>query len=109
MAQLQKSVHTFYTPEGLCGEGKSSAVEILGSLSMAMSEYMPLLVVMGNEESVEDLVKTIETINNAKNKIADLEASSGLSELPGIECGASFSEMGLALQELADFIHGLPQ
>merc|ERR1711935_740947 len=109
MAQLQKSVHTLYNPEGLCGEGKSSAVEILGSLSMAMSEYMPLLVVMGNEESVEDLVKTIETINNAKNKIADLEASSGLSELPGIECGASFSVMGLALQELADFIHGLPQ
>jgi len=109
MAQLQKSVHTFYTPEGLCGEGKSSAVAILSSLSMAMSEYMPLLAMMGNEESVQDLAKTIETINNAKAEIASLEASSGLAELPGVDCGASFSEMGLALQELADFLHALPQ
>jgi len=109
MAQLQKSVHTFYTPEGLCGEGKSSAVAILGSLSMAMSEYMPLLAMMGNEESVQDLARTIETLNNAKAEISSLEASSGLAELPGVDCGASFSEMGLALQELADFIHALPQ
>merc|ERR1711935_244053 len=109
MAQLQKSVHTFYTPEGLCGQGSSSAVAILGSLSMAMSEYMPLLVMMGTEASVDDLVTTIDTINNAKSEIAHLEAASGLRDLPGVECEASFSEMGLALQELADFIHVLPQ
>ena len=39
----------FSSQEGLCGEGKSSAVAILGSLSMAMSEYLPLLAMMGNE------------------------------------------------------------
>merc|ERR1711937_960702 len=109
MAQLQKSVHTFYTPEGLCGEGKSSAVSILGALGKALFEYQPLLAMMGNEESVGDLAKTIESIESAKVEISSLEANSGLEELPGVECGASFTEMGQALQNLADFIQGLPQ
>jgi len=109
MAQLQKSVHTFYTPEGLCNEGKSSAVEILGPLSSAMSDYLPLLVIMGNQELVDELEETIATINNARTEIVRLEADSDLAELPGVACGSSFSQMGEALQQLADFIQALPQ
>jgi len=108
MAQLQTSVHTFYTPEGLCGSGKSSAVAILGSLSKAMSGYIPILALMGNQNSLDELVETITSLDNATNEISRLEGGSGLLELPGVECGASFSDMGRALQELADFIHALP-
>ena len=38
--------------------------------------------------------------------INQLEAKSGTS-LPGVECGASFSEMAEALENLADFIKAL--
>merc|ERR1739838_1005012 len=76
MAQLQSSVHTLYSQEGICGDKDSSTAEILGSLSKAQTD------------------------------IERLEAKSGTS-LPGVECGASFSEMAEALVNLADFIKAL--
>ena len=38
--------------------------------------------------------------------IENLTAVSG-TNLPGVECGASFSEMGEALENLADFVEAL--
>ena len=38
-----------------------------------------------------------------KESIAVVEARSG-SPLPGVECGASFSDMGLGLERLAAFL-----
>ena len=72
---------------------------------------------------MDELKETIEALNkaqvteNVKNHnfanlylfqtdIAKLEANSGTS-LPGVECGASFSEMAEALENLADFVAAL--
>jgi hypothetical protein len=38
--------------------------------------------------------------------IAQLETTSG-TRLPGVECGASFTEMAEALENLADFVKAL--
>ena len=133
MAQLQSSVHTFYSQvkttfsngvnlisssqEGICGSEESSTTEILGSLSKAITGYIPIVTMLGNEvcrlmrkkdihsslfpqESVAELKDTIDALDKAKVDIAELEAKSG-TRLPGVECGASFSEMAEALENLA--------
>ena len=41
-----------------------------------------------------------------QNDIEELEMRSG-TRLPGVECGASFSQMAEALENLADFIEVL--
>jgi len=106
MAQLQSSVHTIYSQEGICGDKDSSTAEILGSLSRAITGYIPIVTMLGNQESVEELKETIEALNKAQTDIEELESKSGTS-LPGVECGASFSEMAEALENLADFIKAL--
>merc|ERR1739838_1114815 len=106
MAQLQSSVHTIYSQEGICGDKDSSTAEILGSLSKAITGYIPIVTMLGNQESVEELNETIEALNKAQADIEQLESKSGTS-LPGVECGASFSEMAEALENLADFIKAL--
>jgi len=106
MAQLQSSVHTFYSQEGICGSEESSTTEILGSLSKAITGYIPIVTMLGNEESVAELKDTIDALDKAKVDIAELEAKSG-TRLPGVECGASFSEMAEALENLADFVKAL--
>jgi len=108
MAQLQKSVHTFYKPEILCGEGKSSELHILDSLTKAMAEYMPILNMMGSQDAANGLADTIASIERARDEIADVGVNNGLEELPGVECGAPFSVMGRSLQNLANFVKGLP-
>ena len=49
MAQLQSSVHAIYSPEGICGEGESSTTKILGSLSNAITGYIPIVAMLGNQ------------------------------------------------------------
>ena len=64
MAQLQSSVHTFYSQirpllvrfyfslldqEGICGDEDSSTTEILGSLSKAIPGYIPIVTILGNQ------------------------------------------------------------
>jgi len=106
MAQLQSSVHTIYSQEGICGDGESSTAKILGSLSKAITGYMPIVAMMGTQESVDELKDTIDALNKAQVDIENLTAVSG-TNLPGVECGASFSEMGEALENLADFVEAL--
>jgi len=106
MAQLQTSVHTFYSQEGICGDKDSSTADILGSLSKAITGYIPVVTMLGNQESVEELRETIAALEGAQTDIEQIEASSG-TRLPGVECGASFSEMAEALENLADFIRAL--
>ena len=72
---------------------------------------------------MDELKETIEALNKAQvtenvqnnhfanlylfqTDIAELEAKSG-TRLPGVECGASFSEMAEALENLADFVAAL--
>ena len=68
------------------------------------------------KETIEALNKA-QVTENVQNRhsanlylfqtdIAELEATSGTS-LPGVECGASFSEMAEALENLADFVAAL--
>jgi len=106
MAQLQSSVHTIYSQEGICGDGESSTAKILGSLSKAITGYLPIVAMMGTQESVDELRDTIDALNKAQADIENLTAVSG-TNLPGVECGASFSEMGEALENLADFVEAL--
>jgi hypothetical protein len=66
MAQLQSSVHTFYgqvrrllvtfcflymffIQEGICGDKDSSTTDILGSLSKAITGYIPIVTMLGNQ------------------------------------------------------------
>ena len=37
---------------GICGQEKSSTAEILGSLSQAITGYVPIVTMLGNEVSV---------------------------------------------------------
>jgi len=106
MAQLQSSVHAIYSPEGICGEGESSTTKILGSLSNAITGYIPIVAMLGNQESVQELKDTIDALNKAQDDIEILEEVSG-THLPGVTCGASFSEMAEALENLADFVEAL--
>ena len=58
---------------------------------------------LGNQESVEELERTIQALSQARADIKTLESQTGAS-LPGVDCDASFSEMALALDRLADFV-----
>ena len=42
--------NTFQT--GICGQEKSSTAEILGSLSQAITGYVPIVTMLGNEVRV---------------------------------------------------------
>jgi len=52
LSTLQQSVHGFYGASGICGQEKSSTAEILGSLSQAITGYVPIVTMLGNEVSV---------------------------------------------------------
>jgi len=101
MSQLQASVHTMYS--GACTEGYSSTADIMAALGRVVEGYIPVVTVLGPENSVEELNDTVEALQRAADDIAAVEARSG-SSLPGVECGSSFSEMGLALERLAAFL-----
>ena len=58
---------------------------------------------LGNQETVQELERTIEALSKAKDDIDSLESQTGAS-LPGVDCDASFKEMALALDGLADFV-----
>jgi len=109
MSQLQTSIHTFYNPEGLCDDDQSSTVEILGSLSRAISGYIPIIGLMGNQMALDQLVETVTRLDNAQAEISRLLEQSGLTSLPVVECGANFSSLGGQLNQLADFIEAIPQ
>lgn len=101
MAQLQASVHTMYS--GLCVEGRTSSADILAALSRAVEGYLPVVTMLGTEGAVQELADTALALGQAGESIAVVEARSG-SPLPGVECGASFSDMGLGLERLAAFL-----
>merc|ERR1712227_229858 len=104
LTQLQSSVKGFYGADGICGGNEgSSTPEILGSLSQAISGYIPIVQMLGNEESTEDLQQTITALTTAKEDIKALEKESG-KPLPGVKCGATFAEMADQLEDLADFV-----
>jgi len=52
---------------------------------------------------VEELRETTEALQKAADDISGVEKRSG-SRLPGVECGASFSDMSAGLTRLADFL-----
>ena len=109
----------WYVEDGICGEEKSSTAEILGSLSEAISGYIPIVSMLGDEEKVQELDRTIQALTKAKvisclmlditdflslqDDIKTLESQTG-ARLPGVSCGASFNEMAAALDGLADFV-----
>jgi len=101
MAQLQSSVHTLYS--GVCEEGETSAADILASLARALEGYVPMLAMLSTDTSVEELRETTEALQKAADDISGVEQRSG-SRLPGVECGASFSDMSAGLERLADFL-----
>jgi len=101
MAQLQSSVHTLYS--GVCEEGKTSSADILASLARALEGYVPMLAMLSTDTSVEELRETTEALQKAADDIFGVEQRSG-SRLPGVECGASFSDMSAGLERLADFL-----
>jgi len=101
MAQLQSSVHTLYS--GVCEEGKTSSADILASLARALEGYVPMLAMLSADTSVEELRETTEALQKAAEDIFGVEQRSG-SRLPGVECGASFSDMSAGLERLADFL-----
>jgi len=101
MAQLQSSVHTLYS--GVCEEGETSAADILASLARALEGYVPMLAMLSTDTSVEELRETTEALQKAADDISGVEKRSG-SRLPGVECGASFSDMSAGLTRLADFL-----
>jgi len=101
MAQLQSSVHTLYS--GVCEEGETSAADILASLARALEGYVPMLAMLSTDTSVEELRETTEALQKAADDISGVEERSG-SRLPGVECGASFSDMSAGLTRLADFL-----
>jgi len=101
MAQLQSSVHTLYS--GVCEEGETSAADILASLARALEGYVPMLAMLSTDTSVEELRETTEALQKAAEDISGVEERSG-SRLPGVECGASFSDMSAGLTRLADFL-----
>ena len=66
ISTLQHSVQSFYTQDGICGEESSSTAEILGSLSQAIRGYIPIVSMLGNTESVQELERTILALTKAQ-------------------------------------------
>ena len=76
----------------------------MGSLSEAITGYIPIVSMLGNEGSLEDLERTVLALRGAQADIATLESQTG-ARLPGVPCDATFREMAAALDTLADFVH----
>ena len=52
--------------DGICGDQQSSTTDILGSLSEAITGYIPIVSMLGNQESLQDLERTIQALSKAK-------------------------------------------
>jgi len=103
LAQLQKSVHSFYDQNGICNENENaSTAAILKSLAKTMASYKPMLGMLGPESSVEDLQETVKAIDKAVGILETLNPEA--EGLPGVSCRASLTEMGDSLQNLARFV-----
>ena len=52
--------------DGICGAQRSSTTAILGSLSEAITGYIPIVSMLGNQDSVQELERTIQALTKAK-------------------------------------------
>jgi len=101
MVQLKHAVKLFYSQDGICRGDSSPASTILDTLSRAVAGYAPVTTIIGNEESVNDLLATAAALKQTAEEIAKLEEAGFIND-PRVPCDASFSEMGQAVSSVAD-------
>merc|ERR1739838_1254012 len=103
MVQLKHAVKLFYSQDGICNTDSSTTSTILDTLSRAVTGYVPVATIIGNQESVRELKITAAALEEAAEEIAKLEEA-GFIDDPRVPCNASFAEMGQAVSSMADAI-----
>ena len=67
---------------GICGQEKSSTAEILGSLSQAITGYVPIVTMLGNQVRVWDESENHKEINYYRKVWRILRIPSQLFPMP---------------------------
>ena len=67
---------------GICGQEKSSTAEILGSLSQAITGYVPIVTMLGNEVRARDESENHEVIKYCRKVWRIFRIPSQLSLMP---------------------------
>jgi len=101
MVQLKHAVKLFYSQDGICRSDPSSASTILETLSKAVTGYVPVATIIGNQESVRELRTTAVALEEAAEEISKLEEA-GSDLIPTVSCDATFAEMGNTILQVAE-------
>jgi len=101
LVQLKHAVKLFYSQDGICSSDSSSPSTILETLSRAVTGYVPVATIIGNQESVRELRTTARALGEAAEEIAKLEEA-GTSPIPSASCDATFAEMGDIVLQVAN-------